>query len=328
LASLIKSATMGLRFVSKMRVLSLLGLIASCCCAHTSAFSTTSGVTGAIAASRSKIQVPLYTRNSRPGKTYVNAGMSTFGESLALHAEASSSSSSALVPSKVLKAAKSLHRISWLSWWSQVILTTISAVTLLFARSVGAAGKNNLTQRVDGSFLAGTGRFFFTTSSICNSNDALLNVLNLKRMLSLLSNLSFCTIFNWMQFGRNCAIYFFNFLDLGWSSVVKSFDSSQRNIGTIGGLHDSKGCQSWDVHQLVGNVGHTHWSPGHCGNSGSESSLDAGRIALWRGWGRCRSRSYTNAPTLGYPSCSGKHEHASQSLHWTFLHFLPLAMDR
>jgi hypothetical protein len=93
----------------------------------------------------------------------VNPGASSFRESLALHAEASSSSSSALVPSKVLKkAAKSLHRISWLSWWSQVILTTISAVTLLFARSVGAAGKNNLSQ----IFLAGTGRFFFTTSSI------------------------------------------------------------------------------------------------------------------------------------------------------------------
>lgn len=35
--------------------------------------------------------------------------------------------------------AYALRRTSWFSWWSQVILTTISAVILLFARSVGLA---------------------------------------------------------------------------------------------------------------------------------------------------------------------------------------------
>ena len=29
-----------------------------------------------------------------------------------------------------------LHRINWISWWCQVILTVISSITLLFARSV------------------------------------------------------------------------------------------------------------------------------------------------------------------------------------------------
>eukprot|EP00563_Minutocellus_polymorphus_P020230 CAMPEP_0197716626 /NCGR_PEP_ID=MMETSP1434-20131217/1450_1 /TAXON_ID=265543 /ORGANISM="Minutocellus polymorphus, Strain CCMP3303" /LENGTH=297 /DNA_ID=CAMNT_0043301015 /DNA_START=13 /DNA_END=906 /DNA_ORIENTATION=- len=35
--------------------------------------------------------------------------------------------------------AYTLRRTSWFSWWTQVILTTISAVILLFARSVGLA---------------------------------------------------------------------------------------------------------------------------------------------------------------------------------------------
>ena len=36
----------------------------------------------------------------------------------------------------ILGTSKSLLRISWLSWWTQIILSTISTVTLLFTKSV------------------------------------------------------------------------------------------------------------------------------------------------------------------------------------------------
>jgi len=52
-------------------------------------------------------------------------------------------------------ASLSLRRCSWFSWWAQVILTTISTITLIFARSVLSAGSRNGTP--PGFFLAGTG---------------------------------------------------------------------------------------------------------------------------------------------------------------------------
>jgi Protein of unknown function (DUF3611) len=36
----------------------------------------------------------------------------------------------------ILQSSQTLQRFSWLSWWSQVILTVVSSVTLLFARNV------------------------------------------------------------------------------------------------------------------------------------------------------------------------------------------------
>jgi hypothetical protein len=64
-------------------------------------------------------------------------------ENLRRSAKSSSFSSSvnenlALDP-LVLDTSLSFRRISWLSWWSQVILTTVSSVTLLFARNVVVA---------------------------------------------------------------------------------------------------------------------------------------------------------------------------------------------
>ena len=64
--------------------------------------------------------------------------------SCALSASSSSSSESEgrprNKPDKLIETtAYTLRRTSWFSWWSQVILTTISAVILLFARSVGLA---------------------------------------------------------------------------------------------------------------------------------------------------------------------------------------------
>lgn len=44
----------------------------------------------------------------------------------------------------VVDTSLSFRRISWLSWWSQVILTTVSSVTLLFARNVVVARRGGV----------------------------------------------------------------------------------------------------------------------------------------------------------------------------------------
>ena len=54
----------------------------------------------------------------------------------------------------IVEASNTLHRISWLSWWSQVILTVVSSVTLIFARNVLTAGKS---PGAEGLLLAGSG---------------------------------------------------------------------------------------------------------------------------------------------------------------------------
>jgi len=70
--------------------------------------------------------------------------------------ESLSSSSPAVVKDELIRqTALGLKRLSWFSWWCQVILTTISSVTLLFAKNVrkaGAAGDG-----LGGLFLAGSG---------------------------------------------------------------------------------------------------------------------------------------------------------------------------
>jgi hypothetical protein len=50
--------------------------------------------------------------------------------------KSSSSSSSKSFDPVISDVATRLHRFNWISWWSQVILTVISSITLLFARSV------------------------------------------------------------------------------------------------------------------------------------------------------------------------------------------------
>ena len=57
----------------------------------------------------------------------------------------------------IVEASNTLHRISWLSWWSQVILTVVSSITLLFARNVLTAAKNVPTIGGDGLVIAGSG---------------------------------------------------------------------------------------------------------------------------------------------------------------------------
>jgi len=72
-------------------------------------------------------------------------------------AEISSTTSSSLDP-LLIQAALALRRTSWLSWWTQVILTTVSSVTLLFAK--GVLETRPITQRtfLPGAFIfAGTG---------------------------------------------------------------------------------------------------------------------------------------------------------------------------
>lgn len=58
----------------------------------------------------------------------------------------------------IVSTSKGLGRVSWLSWWSQVILTVVSSVTLLFARNVllSSKGSSN-TIAAPGFVFAGTG---------------------------------------------------------------------------------------------------------------------------------------------------------------------------
>lgn len=79
-----------------------------------------------------------------------------------LRSTASDDFSSAAVPtsdSVVVAASKTLRTASWFSWWSQVILTTVSTVTLLFARSVlSVTSPSQLSSGGSGGFfLAGSG---------------------------------------------------------------------------------------------------------------------------------------------------------------------------
>lgn len=62
-------------------------------------------------------------------------------------------------PDPVLRdVASRLNRANWISWWCQVILTVISSITLLFARSVLTALGGVSAQAAPGGFLfAGTG---------------------------------------------------------------------------------------------------------------------------------------------------------------------------
>jgi len=59
----------------------------------------------------------------------------------------------------VRASALSLRRSSWFSWWAQVILTSVSSVTLLFAKSVLDAAKGTAARTTPngGFFLAGSG---------------------------------------------------------------------------------------------------------------------------------------------------------------------------
>ena len=56
----------------------------------------------------------------------------------------------------IVKASQGLRRSSWFSWWSQVILTVISSITLLFATSV-LQSSGAVQRRGGGFFLAGSG---------------------------------------------------------------------------------------------------------------------------------------------------------------------------
>lgn len=61
------------------------------------------------------------------------------------------------VDSLILSTSKSLRASSWLSWWSQVILTVISSVTFLFARNVMDAQAVNMGKVAGKFFLPGLG---------------------------------------------------------------------------------------------------------------------------------------------------------------------------
>jgi hypothetical protein len=73
------------------------------------------------------------------------------------------------VDSLILRTSKSLRASSWLSWWSQVILTVISSVTFLFARNVMDAQAVNTLQ-----FSKVAGKFFLPGLGIVASSISII----------------------------------------------------------------------------------------------------------------------------------------------------------
>lgn len=92
---------------------------------------------------------------SSPSTIYFNERSSSFKDYIRL--QTSSSPSTEMDP-VISETAVRLRRLNWFSWWSQVILTIVSSITLLFARSVLQVGKSNRSDLVTGGFfLAGSG---------------------------------------------------------------------------------------------------------------------------------------------------------------------------
>lgn len=92
---------------------------------------------------------------------------------LHLAKEASKDDKEFSIDSLVKDTALLTRRLSWLSWWSQLILTTVSAVTLVFARNVliqshpSIAAANSLPNFVlaGGGIVAGYISLFWTWAS-------------------------------------------------------------------------------------------------------------------------------------------------------------------
>ena len=59
----------------------------------------------------------------------------------------------------IRNTALSLRRTSWLSWWIQVILTTVSGITLVFTRGINNANTGYRAIPSGGLVLAGSGKF-------------------------------------------------------------------------------------------------------------------------------------------------------------------------
>ena len=57
----------------------------------------------------------------------------------------------------ILRTSDALRRTSWISWWAQIILTTVSSVILLFARNIGRASPRGTVSASGGFVFAGTG---------------------------------------------------------------------------------------------------------------------------------------------------------------------------
>jgi Protein of unknown function (DUF3611) len=62
----------------------------------------------------------------------------------------------------IRQVSKTLQRTSWISWWSQVILTVISSIILLFAKSITPLYNNS--SRTNNFVLSGIGIFWSTLS--------------------------------------------------------------------------------------------------------------------------------------------------------------------
>lgn len=66
----------------------------------------------------------------------------------------------------ILEASLSLKKFSWISWWTQMILTTISSVTLIFAKTVISTGAPSSSATGGLSSRSGGGGFFLAGAGV------------------------------------------------------------------------------------------------------------------------------------------------------------------
>jgi len=136
-----------LRTTLVIAVMCLLMAIAPSCALQTSIHPTSARLQRPFVAKYQSPQRPLF-----PESTYrsrkIQLSSSTFdGEDSPPYFKGDS---------LVLDTSRSLRRISWFSWWSQVILTCVSSVIILFARNVVKVADKTQSLGTDGFFLAGS----------------------------------------------------------------------------------------------------------------------------------------------------------------------------
>lgn len=98
-----------------------------------------------------------------------------------LHSDIEFGESERLINKKFLRLMKNCYRVSWFSWWSQIILSVISAVILIFANVVRNA---NVVKRATNFWISG---FAFSSISVILAFISTLwtwNIITLCRKLS------------------------------------------------------------------------------------------------------------------------------------------------
>ncbi len=89
----------------------------------------------------------------RPNHLRLQIPVSSTSTYLSATSPAKKNNEDEIIDSLILRTSNALRASSWLSWWSQVILTVISSITFLFAR--------NVMTMPGGAAVTGASKFFF-----------------------------------------------------------------------------------------------------------------------------------------------------------------------